>query len=182
VCNCCIVESPSSFIVLCNRQIPCSLCVQVCYLSSCKLHATTQSPLLPPVHPSQKLHSFIVVPCASALLTISCTLPSSLLLPVHPSQKLHSSIIAPCASALFTNSCTQPSLHHLPVHSSPIPAPLCSHILCQCTPRQYLPLSIVASRTSALLAKSLFTAVLKSPAGTLLNYKSHYVTLLHTLS
>jgi len=127
----------------------------------------------------------------SAPFTKSCTLSLLCLVPVHSSQlvalchlhffrqctlceKLHSSIIAPCASALFTNSCTQPSSHHLPVHSSPIPAPLCSRILCQHTPCQYPPLSIVASCTSALLAKPLFTAVLKSPAGTLLNYKLHF--------
>jgi hypothetical protein len=107
------------------------------------------------------------------------------------------SIAASHTSALLANTHSSLLSPLMPMHCLPIPAPIYScltpvHCLSITTPLlshlvlvHYPPntcSSIIAPCASTLLAKFLFTAILKSSTSTLLNYKSHPITFFHTLS
>jgi hypothetical protein len=77
--NCHIAESPSNFIVLCNCQTPCHLCIHTCYYLGSLFHKSRLSPNKP-------CASVITTSSASTLLANSCTLPLSRLVPVHSLQ------------------------------------------------------------------------------------------------
>jgi hypothetical protein len=185
--NCHIVESPSSSHSLCKLSNSLlSLCPRA-LLRSSLLQGRTYNPISRvPRHilcqriTCQYLLPSIVTSCTSTLL--ANTLYSRILHQRIAWQYPLLSIVASCTSALLANTHSSLLSPLVPAHCLPIPTPLHCRLSCQRIACQYPLLSIVASCASALLAISLFTAILKSPASALLNYKSHPVVLLHTLS
>jgi hypothetical protein len=141
--NCCIAESPSSFLNLCNCQIPCSFCVRVHYLSSCSCMLL----LRPSFSQGHAYKPISHAPCCILRQCITWQYP----LP---------SIVTSCTSALIANTCSSLLLPLVPAHRLPIPTPLYCCILCQHFLTISLFTAVLESPTSVLLNYKLHPVVL----------------------